>query len=170
MSYDTLRVYEAGRFHDVDLPDWYYEACRIGEMEGVNWHRALERVLDCEYRPLTEEGLCSAGLEIRFWRSAMTGTFVLIETPLVVVEQIVVIQPEDFLPFLSNYLAPLMAASAQYAVLEVQGKIANAFIAWARHGDGSHIDRETGLSQIDLKRDLERRRLERLRETQGGVA
>jgi hypothetical protein len=23
MSFDTLRVYEAGRLYDVDLPDWY---------------------------------------------------------------------------------------------------------------------------------------------------
>ena len=144
MSYDTLRVYEAGRFHDVDLPDWYHEACRISETERVDWHRASERVLECEYRLLTEAGLCSAGLEIRFWPSAMTGMFVIIETPLALVEQIVVIHLKDWLPFLSTYLAPLMEASAQYAMLEVQGKIANALIAKARHGDGSHIDRETG--------------------------
>ncbi|WP_375572665.1 hypothetical protein ABWH93_06395 [Seohaeicola saemankumensis] len=170
MSFDTLRVYEARRFYDVDLPDWYHEACRISETERVDWHRAFERVLECEYGLLTEAGLCSAGLEIRFWPSATTGMFVIIETPLALVEQIVVIQPKDWLPFLSTYLAPLMGASAQYAMLEVQGKIANALIAKARHGEGSHINRETGQSQIDLKRDLERRRLERLRETQGGVA
>ena len=170
MSYDTMRVYEAGRLYDVDLPDWYHEACRISETERVDWHRAFERVLECEYSLLTEAGLCSAGLEIRFWPSAMTGMFVIIETPLALVEQIVVIHPKDWLPFLSTYLAPLMGASAQYAMLEVQGKIANALIAKARHGDGSHIDRETGQSQIDLKRDLERHRLERLRETNGGVA
>ncbi|MGI3212599.1 hypothetical protein ACROSR_15980 [Roseovarius tibetensis] len=170
MSFDRLRVYDAGRFHEVDLPDWYHEACRISETQQVDWHRAFERVLECECSLLTEEGLCSAGLEIRFWPSAMTGTFVVIETPLAVVEQIVVVDPKDWLPFLATYLSPLMGASAQYAMLEMQGKIANAFIARARHGDGSHISRETGQSQIDLKRDLERRRLERLRETQGGVA
>lgn len=170
MSFDTLRVYEAGRFYDMDLPDWYEEACRISETERVDWHRAFERVLECEYSLLTEAGLCSAGLEIRFWPSAMTGILVIIETPLALVEQIVVIHPKDWLPFLSTYLAPLMGASAQYAMLEVQGKIANALIAKARHGEGSHINRETGQSQIDIKRDLERRRLERLRETQGGVA
>lgn len=169
MSFDRLRVYDAGRFHDVDLPVWYHEACRISEMEQVDWHRAFERVLECEYSLLTEEGLCSAALEIRFWPSAMTGMFVIIETPLAVVEQIVVIDSKDWLPFLSTYLAPLMGASAQYAMLEVQGKIANALIAKARHGDGNHINRETGESEIDLKRDLEWRRLERMRETQGGV-
>lgn len=170
MSFDTLRVYEAGRFYDLDLPDWYEEACRISETERVHWYRAFERVLECEYSLLTEAGLCSAGLEIRFWPSATNGMFVIIETPLALVEQILVIQPKDWLPFLSTYLAPLMGASAQYAMLEVQGKIANALIAKARHGEGSHINRETGQSQIDIKRDLELRRLERLRGAQGGLA
>lgn len=170
MSFDTLRVYEAGRFYDLDLPDWYEEACRISETERVDWYRAFERVLECEYSLLTEAGLCSAGLEIRFWLSATNGMFVIIETPLALVEQILVIQPKDWLPFLSTYLAPLMGASAQYAMLEVQGKIANALIAKARHGEGSHINRETGQSQIDIKRDLELRRLERLRGAQGGLA
>lgn len=170
MSFDKLRVYEAGGFYDVDLPDWYHEACRISENERIEWHRAFERVLECDYSLLTEAGLYSAGLEIRFWPSAMTGMFVTIETPLALVEQIVVIHSKDWLPFLSTYLAPLMGASAQYAMLEVHGKIANALIAKARHGEGSHINRETGQSQIDIKRDLERRRLERLRETRGGRA
>ena len=26
MSYDRMRVYDAGRFHDTDLPDWYHDA------------------------------------------------------------------------------------------------------------------------------------------------
>ncbi len=80
MSFDRMRLYDAGRFHDTELPDWYHAAMRLSEAERVDWHRALERVLDCEYTLLTEEGLISAGLEIRFWPSEMQGIFVLIET------------------------------------------------------------------------------------------
>jgi len=29
MSFDRMRVYEAGRLYDVDLPDWYHEADRL---------------------------------------------------------------------------------------------------------------------------------------------
>ncbi len=175
MSLNRLRVYDAGRFHDVDLPDWYHEACRISEMEQVDWHRAFERVLDCEYTLLTEEGQVSAGLEIRFWPSEMNGILVLIETPLGLVEQVIILNPTDWLPFLSTYLAPLISNSAQFGAASMLARIGNALIAYARHGEGNHIDRETGLSQIDLKRDQERRRAERARETmahtgKGGVA
>ena len=170
MSFDRLRVSDAGRFHDVALPEWYHEACRISEMERVDWHRAFERVLDCEYTLLTEEGQVSAGPEIRFWPSEIHGIFVLIETPLAFVEQIVVPNPADWLPFLSRYIAPLIVASNQSAMIALHGKFANAFIAWARHGEGDHVDRETGQSRIDLNRDRERRRLERMRAARGGVA
>ena len=163
MSCDRIRLYDAGRFHDTDLPDWYREAERLSQTERIDWHRALERVLDCEYTLLTEDGLLGGAIEIRFWPSENHGIFVLIETPLAFVEQIVVPNPADWLPFLSRYLAPLIAVSNQSAMLALHGKIGNAFIAWARHGKGSHVDRKTGLSRIDLDNDRDRRRAEQAR-------
>jgi hypothetical protein len=163
MSFDRMRLYDAGRFHDTELPDWYHAAVRISETERVDWHRALERVLDCEYTLLTEEGLPGGALEIRFWPSEIHGIFVLIETPLAFVEQVVVPDPADWLPFLSRHLAPLIAVSNQSAMIGLHGKIGNAFIAWARHGEGSHVDRETGLSRIDLDNDRDRRRAQQAR-------
>ena len=169
MSFDRMRLYDAGHFHDMELPDWYDEAVRLSETERVDWHRAIERVLDCEHRLLTEDGLLGGAIEIRFWPSDIHGIFVIIETPLSLVEQVVIPNPADWLPFLSRHLAPLIAASNQSAMIALHDKIANAFIAWARHGEGDHVDRETGQSRIDLKRDLERRRLERMRMTRGGA-
>ena len=163
MMFDRIRVYDAGRFHDVDLPDWYHEANRLSETEHVDWHRAFERVLDCEYTLLTEEGQLSAGLEIRYWPSETNGILVLIETPLTIVEQVVILNSTDWLPFLTEYLAPLMASSAQFASATMLARIGNALIARARHGDGSHMDRETGESRIDLDTDWKRHRAERLR-------
>ena len=163
MMFDRIRVYDAGRFHDVDLPDWYHEANRLSETEHVDWHRAFERLLDCEYTLLTEEGQLSAGLEIRYWPSETNGILVLIETPLTIVEQVVILNSTDWLPFLTEYLAPLMASSAQFASATMLARIGNALIARARHGDGSHMDRETGESRIDLDTDWKRRRAERLR-------
>lgn len=49
-------------------------------------------------------------------------------------------------------------------MIAVHDKFANAFIAWARHGEGDHVDRETGQSRIDLARDRERYRAEKARE------
>jgi len=163
MSYDRLRLYDAGRFHDTELPDWYREAVRLCETEHVDFHRAFDRVLDCEHTLLTEEGMLGGALEIRFWPSEIHGVFVLIETPLSLVEHIIVLNPADWLPFLSRYLAPLIAASNQSAMIELHGKIGNAFIAWARHGKGSHIGRETGESRIDLDNDRDRRRAQQAR-------
>lgn len=175
MSFETIRVYVAGQFQDTELPRWYDEACALSERKGLDWHRAFEHVLECEYRPLTEEGLCSAGLEIRVWQSEKVGAFVIIETPLALVEQILVPAANDWLPFLATYLAPLMTSSAHYAMHETQTKFCNAFIAWARHGEGSHVGRETGLSRIDLDNDRDRRQVERdraagARTGNGGVA
>jgi hypothetical protein len=163
MSYDRMRVYDTGRFHDTDLPDWYHEAERLSQTERIDWHRALERVLDCEYTLLTEDGLLSGAIEIRFWPSEVHGIFVQIETPLAFVEQVVVPNPADWLPFLSRYLAPLIRVANQSAMIALHGKIGNAFIAWARHGEGSHVDRETGLSRIDLDNDRDRRRANQAR-------
>jgi len=170
MMFDRMRVYDAACFHDVDLPDWYREAERLSQTERIDWHCALERVLDCEYTLLTEDGTASTGLEIRFWPSEMNGILVLIEDPLGLVEQVVILNPTDWLPFLTRYLAPLIATSTQSAVLQMQSKIANTLIAWARHGEGSHVDRETGLSRIDLDNDRNRRRAEQVRQAmaQGG--
>jgi hypothetical protein len=163
MSFDRIRLYDADRFHDTDLPDWYREAERLSETEHVDFHRAFDRVLDCEHTLLTEDGMLGGAIEIRFWPSEIHGTFVLIETPLSFVEQIVVPNAADWLPFLARYLAPLISASNQSAMFALHGKLGNAFIAWARHGEGSHVDRETGLSRIDLDNDRDRRRAQQAR-------
>ncbi len=163
MSYERIRLFDAGRFHDTKLPDWYHKAERLSETERVDFHRAFDRVLDCEHTLLTEEGTLGGVLEIRFWLSEIHGIFVLVETPLSIVEQIVILNPVDWLPFLSRYLAPLIAVANQSSTIAVHARIANAFIAWARHGEGSHVDRDTGLSRIDLDNDRDRRRAQQAR-------
>jgi hypothetical protein len=59
--------------------------------------------------------------------------------------------------FLSRYLAPLMATSIQNAMLVVHRKLANAFVAWARHGEGHHVDIGTGQSWVDLDNEQRQR-------------
>lgn len=153
MSDDTLRVYEAGRFHDVDLPDWYHEAERLSLEKGLSWNHAFTRALGCYPMPLTDEGCEGGWIEVRFWPSAKTGNFVLVDTEAGVIEQVLVPNAIDWLPFLTQYITPLISAAAQAASTAQQRKLTRAFIAWARHGAGDHIERETGLSEIDLDRD-----------------
>ncbi len=140
------------------------QAERIIEEERFDWHRAFDRVLNCENTLLTEEGMFCGGIEVRFWPSPTQGVFVIFETPLCLVEQVVIPNPADWLPFLTHHITPLIAAAAQSALVEVQGKMANALIAYARHGKGSHVDRERGESRIDLNDDRNRRRAEQYRQ------
>jgi len=173
MCFDTLRVYDAGHLYDVALPDWYHEANRLCEQEGVNWHHAFTRVLDCYSVPLTDDGCEGGWIEVRFWPSARVGTFVLIDTEAGIIEQVLVPNPADWLPFLTQHITPLISAAAQAASSAQQRKLTRAFIAWARHGEGRHIERETGHSEIDL--DQDRRRTVRYREAmaqsgKGGMA
>lgn len=163
MSYDRIRLYDAGCFHDIKPPNWYRDAERLSETKRVDWYRALERTLDCEHTLLTEEGLLGGSIEIRFWPSEIHGIFVLIETPLSFVEHVIVPNPADWLAFLSRHLAPLIALANQSSLIALHGKIANAFIAWARHGMGSHVNREAGGSRIDLDNDRDRRRAQQAR-------
>ena len=129
MIFDRMRVYDAGRFTDTELPDWYHDAGRLSQTERLDWHHALERVLGCEYTLLTEEGLLGGALEIRFWPSEIHGFFVLIETPLSFVEHVIVPNPADWLPFLSRHLAPLISVANQSSLIALHGRIDNAFIA-----------------------------------------
>jgi len=163
MSYDTLRVYEAGRLYDVELPDWYHEAERLSDKEGFSWHHAFTCALDCYPVPLTDEGCEGGWIEVRFWPSTRYGNFVLIDTEAGIIEQVLVLNTIDWLPFLTTHITPLISAVAQTAGAERQRKLTHAFIAWARHGEGSHVDRETGLSRIDLDNDRDRRMVEQAR-------
>lgn len=157
MNFDRMRVYDTGHFHDVELPDWYREAGRLSETKRLARHMAFDRALGCEHTLLTGEGAQSGWIEARFWPSPTHGILVLVETPLGLVEQVVILNSTDWLPFLTQHLTPLIAVAAQSAVLDQQFRMTNAFISWARHGEGSHTDRETGLSRIDLDNDRDRR-------------
>lgn len=173
MGFDSLRVYAAGRLSDMAPPDWYHEAERLSRDAGLTWHQAVSRVLGCCGEPLTEDGSEGGWIEVRFWPSVSLGTFVLIDTEAGIIEQVLVPNPVDWLPFLTQHITPLITAAAQAASSAQQRKLARAFIAWARHGAGDHIERETGLSEIDL--DLDRRYAARCREAavkaaKGGVA
>ena len=161
MSYDTLRVYEAGRFRDMPLPDWYREANLLCEQQQLDRERALERVLDCELMTLTGAATMGCLVEVHAWPSPLHGFLVHFETPVFLVEQVLIPNATDWLPFMTQHITPLIAAAAQGAAAEGQDRLANAFIAWARHGEGCHVGRETGHSRIDLAEEARRRRADR---------
>jgi hypothetical protein len=156
MIIDTLRLYDHGQLHSVPVPDWYEEAGRLSEKTHLDWHKALDRVLGATHMTLMDEPLAPTWLEVRCWFSVTCGIFVVIETPLELVEQVLIHDPADWLPFLTTYLVPITGAVAQAALVDKVDRLGNAVIAFSRHGSGEHVDRESGRSGIDTKRDAER--------------
>ena len=144
------------------LPDWYHEAERLSEAERIDWDRAFERVLDCEYTLLTEDAMLGSDRG-PVLAERCTGFFVLIETPLASSSRSSVPNPTDWLPFLTTTLTPLIAAGAdRHARCKARSaceRLHRLGAPWRR----SHVDRETGLSRIDLDNDRDRRRVERAR-------
>jgi hypothetical protein len=165
MSFNTIRIYDGGKFYDSELPDWHDAAKYLSERDRLDWHLALDRVLDCDHSLLTEEGKVSSALEIRVWSSQMAGYFVLIETPLALIEQVVILNSEDWLPFLSQFLAPIITSSGNRNLFALHEKLANAFIAWAGHTDGSHQNRDNSHRGLDHVDDPDHRRAQQARVT-----
>jgi hypothetical protein len=156
MIFDTLRLFHLGHLQSVPAPDWYEEAGRLSEQSHLDWHKALDRVLGTAHMTLMDEPLAPTWLEVRCWFSATCGIFVVIETPLELVEQVLIHDPADWLPFMSTYLVPIAGAVAQAALGDKVNRLGNAVIALSRHGSGEHVDPESGRSGIDARRDAER--------------
>src|SRR5262245_57886829 len=75
MSRETrLIVYSNGAFCDQPAPDWYCKAEELGA-GGIDWHKALSRVLGADYDQYAEP-LGEVGIEIYVWRSALFGAYV----------------------------------------------------------------------------------------------
>jgi hypothetical protein len=89
-------------------------------------------VLGAEHMSLMDEPLAPTWLEIRCWFSATQGNLVMIETPLALVEQVLILDPSDWLPFLSAHLTPLLTAVAQTETAHQVERLTNAVISWAR--------------------------------------
>ena len=107
MDLTKIRLFDADHFYDSDLPDWYLKAEQISDAKGIDFHLALDQALACEHWPLTEDAVLDGSIEIRYWPSEQCGTLVLIETPHAIVEQIVILNAADWLPFLSKGILPL---------------------------------------------------------------
>jgi hypothetical protein len=152
MSEPTIRVYSKGNFTSEPVPGWYREAMRLCH-GGGDWHKALSTVLDAESNSFPATTLEQAAAEVIFWRSRQHGAYVEISNVLGLIEEVSVPDDADWLPFLSTYLAPVASAMLQAETAYLLERVANTLIAWGRHGQGEHIDRTTGHSHIDERRD-----------------
>ena len=153
MMDDVIRLYEHGRFSNIPVPDWFERAVDISSGEKLDWHHSVSRALDAEHQGLTVDSTGPIGVDISFWRSLRHGVYVEIDSGLDMIEQVLVRDPAEWLPFMSAHLTPLLAAAAQMEAAHQIERLTNAVISWARHGEGEHLDRCSGRSIIDEERD-----------------
>jgi hypothetical protein len=157
MMDDVIRPYEHGRFSNIPVPDWFERAVEISSSERVGWQHAVSRAFGAEHQGLTVDATGPIGLDISFWQSPRHGVYVEIDSGLDMIEQVLIPELTDWLPFMSAHLVPLVSAAVQMETAHQIDRLTNAVIAWARHGEGDHIDRCNGRSRIDEERDAAHR-------------
>jgi hypothetical protein len=140
MTDQTVTVYRAGSFSTEAAPPWM-SAVHATEQEIENWDAALDRVLGKCVSRAAVEGIAWPVAEVVARRTPDGGYFVDMIAEEFSHAQVWIPDPADWLPF-------------QVGSLD---RLTNALIAFARHGEGRHIDRLTGESRIDEREDAERR-------------
>jgi len=148
-------VYTNGAFYEQLAPDWYREAEEL-EAGGHDWHAALTRALGTDPSQYADP-LGDGGIDICIWRSANFGVYVETGDCLRIWDAVWVPSSIDWWPFQVQYLLPLIASASNLAIADRLNRIGNGLIAYARHGEGSHINEDSGRSSIDIRREQERR-------------
>ena len=161
MTDQTIRAYEAGRFSSILAPAWFDRAVETNSSGKLDWQHAISEAIGADHQGLTVDATGPVGLDISFWYSLEHGVYVEIDSELGCVEQVLIRDPADWLPFISTHLTPLLGAVGQVATAQHLERIANALISFGRHEHGDHIDRWTGRSRIDERRDEEYRARQR---------
>ncbi len=159
MSDDRITVYRAGSFTTEPRPPWLREIHRLAE-ERRDWNASVYAVLEYatsiliigdEYWPFGE---------LRAHRTPEGGQYVELNEGEGTFAEVWVPDPADWLVFNARYVEPFLQTRATLYQADRTNRMGNALIAFARHGEGKHIDRDTGESRIDHREDWERRKRE----------
>jgi hypothetical protein len=160
MCDEHITVYRAGSFATEPHPPWRREIRRIAE-ERRDWNASVRAVLDetsahviigDEYWPFGE---------LRAHRTPEGGQYVELNEGESTFAEVWVPDPADWLVFNACYVEPFLLTRATLYQADRLDRLGNALIAFARHGEGKHIERETGESRIDQREDWEHRKRER---------
>jgi hypothetical protein len=159
MSDDRITVYRAGSFTTEPHPPWRLEIQRVAD-ERRDWNASVRAVLDYtiahvvigdEYWPFGE---------LRAYPTPEGGRYVELNEGEDTVAEVWVPDPADWLVFNARYVEPFLLTRATLYQADRINRLGNALIAFARHGEGKHIDRDSGESRIDHREDWERRKRE----------
>jgi hypothetical protein len=156
MTEQTVTVYRAGSFSTEAAPPWM-SAVHATEQEIENWDAALDRVLGKCVSRAAVQGIAWPVAEVVARRTPDGGYFVDMMAEEFSHAEVWIPDLADWLPFQVGYVEPFLMARATIQRNHSLDRLTNALIAFARHGEGRHIDRLTGESRIDEREDAERR-------------
>lgn len=144
----TFVVYENGIFAAVPVPE-DLSAALDEAWRGARWQDAVSAAIGAECALITLGAVGVTGYEIAAWHTADRGSLVGISNDVGLVSIVQVPDPRDWWPFQTQHLVPLVSSIANLASREPLGRLADAFISYARHGEGRHINRGDGSSTIE---------------------
>jgi len=159
-SDNTIMMFHAGRFSTEAAPPWLV-AIRERRCKGMDWNKATLAVLGYTAAHVTiGDDMFPLG-EMRAYPTPGGGRYVELGEGETSFAQIWVAEATDWLPFNSAYVEPFLLTRATLYQADRTERLGNALIAFGRHGEGRHIDRDTGDSQIDHREDWEREKRQR---------
>ena len=156
---NTITMFHAGRFTMEAAPSWLV-AIREQRCKGMDWDKATLSVLGYTTGHVTiGESMFPIG-EMRAYPTPGGGRYVELGEGEITFAETWVAEATDWLPFNSAYIEPFLLTRATLHQADRTERLGNALIAFARHGEGKHVDRETGESRIDNGEDWERQKRE----------
>lgn len=154
----TVTAYREGTFTIEVAPPWLM-AIRERRAKGTDWHAAIRQVLPCIVSHVLVGDEYWPHGEMRAHATPDGGCYVEIGEGEGIFAEIWVARAAEWLPFSTTYIEPFMLTRATVHQADKIDRLGNALIAFARHGEGRHIDRLTGESRIDQREDEESRKL-----------
>ena len=156
---NTITMFHAGRFTTEAAPSWLI-AIRERRSKPVDWDQAARAVLRYSISQVTigHEDFPSGAM--RAYPTPGGGRYVELSEREGTFAEIWVAEATDWLPFNSAYIEPFLLTRATIHQADRTERLGNALIAFGRHGEGQHIDRDNGESRIDHREDWERQKRE----------
>ena len=161
MSIETVTAFRGGRFTAEPAPDWLVSAHHDANENSQSWDEALTRAIGNEPSITKVEDDTSSSAEVIDWVTPDGGRYVELWDSFQAVADVWIPDAADWLAFYTVHVLPFLRAHAAIAIACHLDRIGNCLIAYGRHGEGRHIDRLSGRSQIDINE--RRERVERLR-------
>lgn len=170
MNTDTIMTYRYDVFAEVAQPDWFIQAREMMTIHDMDLHAALSDVLNCCRRAEGIQGDGDLDAAVVHWVVPDNGGhFVEFCTQYDIVARVWIPRRIDWLPFRAKHVMPFLEAHAALAMANhiklrncpnssdmcppCTGNGVPPWARYARHGDGRHIERDTGFCRIHLNAD-----------------